>query len=87
MVQDIDGDGYDHHYQHLPSRPKCGYDGGYEVVVKGPSVVVLLLFVSAQGCNLMEFRQDWNTRVIGQFYATLFVEEEVRRMHWMLSGK
>jgi len=35
----------------------------------------------------MEFWQDWNTRVIGQFYATLFVEEEARRMHLMLEGK
>ena len=24
----------------LPPRPKCGYDGGYDVAVKGPSVVV-----------------------------------------------
>jgi hypothetical protein len=71
----------------LSPRLKYGCDGGYNMVVKGPSVVVLLLFVSAQGCNLMEFRQYWNTRVIGQFYAILFVEEEARHMHWMLEGK
>jgi len=26
----------------LLSMPKCGYDGGYDVFVKGPSVVVLV---------------------------------------------
>ena len=36
---------------------------------------------------LMEFVHDWNFEVIAQFYATLFVEEEPRRMHWMLEGQ
>jgi len=26
----------------------------------------------------MEFQHDWNTEVIAQFYATLFVEEDAR---------
>ena len=34
----------------------------------------------------MEFVHDWNSEVIAQFYATLFMEEELRRMHWMLEG-
>jgi hypothetical protein len=25
----------------LPPRPKCGYNGGYDVAVKGPSIVVV----------------------------------------------
>ena len=37
--------------------------------------------------TLMEFVHDWNSEVIAQFYATLFVEEEPRRMHWMLEGQ
>ena len=36
---------------------------------------------------LMEFVHDWNSEVIAQFYATLFVEEEPRCMHWMLEGQ
>ena len=36
---------------------------------------------------LMEFVHDWNSKVIAQFYATLFVEEELRSMHWMLEGQ
>ena len=35
----------------------------------------------------MEFVHDWNSEVIAQFYATLFVEEEPRHMHWMLEGQ
>ena len=35
----------------------------------------------------MEFQHDWNTKVIAQFYATLYVEEDERRMHWMLEGQ
>ena len=36
--------------------------------------------------EIMEFQHDWNTKVIAQFYATLYVEEDERRMHWMLEG-
>ena len=36
--------------------------------------------------RLMEFQHPWNSEVIAQFYATLLVEEELRRMHWMLEG-
>ena len=28
--------------------------------------------------EIMEFQHDWNTEVIAQFYATLFVEEDAR---------
>ena len=35
----------------------------------------------------MKFQHDWNTEVVAQFYATLFVEEDERRMHWMLEGQ
>ena len=37
--------------------------------------------------RLMEFQHPWNSEVIAQFYATLFVEEDLRRMHWMLEGQ
>ena len=37
--------------------------------------------------RLMEFQHDWNSKVITQFYATLFVEEEPRHMCWMLEGQ
>ena len=37
--------------------------------------------------EIMEFQHDWNIEVVAQFYATLFVEEDVRRMHWMLEGQ
>ena len=36
--------------------------------------------------GLMEFQQDWNSNVIAQFYATLYVEEDMKRMHWMIEG-
>ena len=36
--------------------------------------------------EIMEFQHDWNTEVVAQFYATLYVEEDERRMHWMLEG-
>jgi hypothetical protein len=35
----------------------------------------------------MEFQHPCNSEVIAQFYATLFIEEEPRRMHWMLEGQ
>ena len=35
----------------------------------------------------MEFQHDWNTEVVAQFYATLYVEEDERHMHWMLEGQ
>ena len=31
--------------------------------------------------QLMEFQHPWNSEVIAQFYATLFVGEDPRRMH------
>ena len=37
--------------------------------------------------EIMEFQHDWNTEVVAQFYATLFIEEDDRRMHWMLEGQ
>ena len=37
--------------------------------------------------QLMEFQYPYNSEVIAQFYATLFVEEEPRHMHWMLEGQ
>ena len=37
--------------------------------------------------EIMEFQHDWNTEVVAQFYATLYVEEDERRMHWMLEGQ
>ena len=37
--------------------------------------------------EIMEFQHDWNTEVIAQFYDTLYVEEDERRMHWMLEGQ
>ena len=33
----------------LPPRPKCGYDGGYDVAVKGPSVVVSISSLHVAG--------------------------------------
>jgi hypothetical protein len=36
--------------------------------------------------ELMQFQHPWNIEVIAQFYATLFVEEQPRHMHWMLEG-
>ena len=35
----------------------------------------------------MKFQQDWNFEVIAQFYATMFVEDEPKRMHWMMEGQ
>jgi hypothetical protein len=35
----------------------------------------------------MQFQYPWNSEVIAQFYATFFVEEEPRHMHWMLEGQ
>jgi hypothetical protein len=34
----------------------------------------------------MEFQHLWNSKVIAQFYTTLFVEKPMR-MHWMLEGQ
>ena len=31
--------------------------------------------------EIMEFQHDWNTEVVAQFYATLYVEEDERCMH------
>ena len=31
--------------------------------------------------EIMEFQHDWNTKVVAQFYATLFIEEDERWMH------
>lgn len=31
--------------------------------------------------HIMQFQHDWCNEVIAQFYATLFIEEDVRRMH------
>ena len=31
--------------------------------------------------EIMEFQHDWNIEVVAQFYATLYVEEDERRMH------
>ena len=45
-------------------------------------MIMPLLFASALGFyEIMEFQHDWNTEVVAQFYATLFVEEDDRRMH------
>jgi hypothetical protein len=37
--------------------------------------------------GLMEFQHDWNSEVIAQFYATLYVQDEPQRMHWMTEGR
>jgi len=31
--------------------------------------------------EIMELQHDWNTEVIAQFYAILYVEEDEKRMH------
>ena len=37
--------------------------------------------------NIMSFQCDWNEEVMAQFYATLFIEENERIIHWHLGGK
>jgi hypothetical protein len=37
--------------------------------------------------EIMSFRCDWNEEVVAQFYATLFVEQDERTIHWSIGGK
>ena len=37
--------------------------------------------------DIMSFTCNWNEEVVAQFYATLFVEEDGRTVHWLLGGK
>ena len=37
--------------------------------------------------DIMSFSCNWNEEVVAQFYATLFVEEDGRTVHWLLGGK
>lgn len=37
--------------------------------------------------NIMSFSCDWNEEVVAQFYATLFVDDSRKIMHWTLNGK
>jgi hypothetical protein len=37
--------------------------------------------------EIMSFRCDWNEEVVAQFYATLFVEQDGRTIHWSIGGK
>ena len=37
--------------------------------------------------NIMSFQCDWNEEVVEQFYATFFIEENERIIHWHLGGK
>ena len=39
--------------------------------------------------ELVGFKYDWNTKVVAQFYATLYVEEagDVRQIHLMIQGR
>ena len=32
--------------------------------------------------EIMSFKHDWNTEIVAQFYATLYVDSD-RVMHWM----
>jgi cobalamin biosynthesis protein CobT len=38
--------------------------------------------------DVMSFQKNWNTEIISQFYATLYVEErgDMRKFHWMIEG-
>jgi hypothetical protein len=38
---------------------------------------------------VMAFQKNWNNEIIGQFFATLYVEErgDTRKFHWMTEGK
>ena len=37
--------------------------------------------------DIMSFQCHWNEEVVAQFYATLFIEENERIIHWHLGGK
>jgi len=37
--------------------------------------------------DIMSFQCHWNEEVVEQFYATLFIEENERIIHWHLGGK
>jgi hypothetical protein len=39
--------------------------------------------------DAMSFQKNWNTKIIAQFYATLYVEErgDTRKFHWMTEGR
>ena len=37
--------------------------------------------------DIMSFTCNWNEEVVAQFYATLFVEDDGRTVHWLLGGK
>jgi hypothetical protein len=37
--------------------------------------------------EIMSCRCDWNEEVVAQFYATLFVEQDKRTIHWSIGGK
>jgi len=36
--------------------------------------------------EIMSFKHDWNTEIVAQFYATLYVDSD-RVMHWMTAGE
>ena len=49
---------------------------------KKPSLDIAIATCERTGVyRLMELQHRWNSEVIVQFYATLFVEEEPRHMH------
>jgi len=37
--------------------------------------------------DIMSFQCHWNEEVVAQFYATLFIEESGRTIHWHVGGK
>ena len=37
--------------------------------------------------DIMSFQCHWNEEVVAQFYATLYIEENERVIHWNLGGK
>jgi hypothetical protein len=37
--------------------------------------------------DIMSFTCNWNEEVVAQFYATFFVEDDGRTVHWFLGGK
>jgi len=37
--------------------------------------------------DIMSFQCHWNEEVVAQFYATLFIVENGRIIHWHLGGK
>ena len=37
--------------------------------------------------DIMSFQSHWIEEVVAQFYATLYIEENERVIHWNLGGK